>query len=125
MFDLNFIQRGLALGALALCASAAYAESPEALLKRADAWRLSADNMKVETRIEVMKNGALEKERDYLVFLRPGRESLVLMQSPAEKGQKVLMKADDFWMILPGSQRPIASCVARPMIIGCPSVTFL
>lgn len=101
---------------LALCAGSAQAESPEALLKRADAWRLSADNMKVETRIEVMKNGALEKERDYLVFLRPGRESLVLMQSPAEKGQKVLMKADDFWMILPGSQRPIRITPTQKLI---------
>jgi hypothetical protein len=29
------------------------------------------------------------------------------MQSPAEKGQKVLMLGDDFWLLMPGSQRPL------------------
>lgn len=116
MSDFSFVQRGLLLAALALGASTAYAESPEALLKRADAWRLSAEHLKTETRIEVMKNGVLEKERDYIVFLRPGRESLVLMQSPAEKGQKVLMKGDDFWMFLPGSQRPIRITPTQKLI---------
>jgi hypothetical protein len=29
------------------------------------------------------------------------------MQSPVEKGQKVLMLGDDFWLLLPGSQRPL------------------
>jgi len=32
---------------------------------------------------------------------------LVLMQSPAEKGQKVLMLKDDFWLLMPNSQRPM------------------
>jgi len=99
----------LALGACALLMTpfAQAAESAESLLKRADAYRLAADSVKVETRIEVLKNGQLDKERRYTVMARPGRESLVLMRSPAEKGQKVLMKGDDFWMIMPTSQRPI------------------
>jgi hypothetical protein len=29
------------------------------------------------------------------------------MQSPAEKGQKVLMLGDDFWLLMPNSQRPL------------------
>ena len=29
------------------------------------------------------------------------------MQSPVEKGQKVLMLGDDFWLVMPGSQRPL------------------
>jgi hypothetical protein len=29
------------------------------------------------------------------------------MQSPAEKGQKVLMLGDDFWLLMPASQRPL------------------
>jgi Outer membrane lipoprotein-sorting protein len=31
----------------------------------------------------------------------------VLMRSPAEQGQKVLMLGDDFWLLMPGSQRPL------------------
>jgi hypothetical protein len=29
------------------------------------------------------------------------------MQSPAEKGQKVLMLGDDFWLLMPDTQRPV------------------
>jgi hypothetical protein len=29
------------------------------------------------------------------------------MRSPAEAGQKVLMLGDDFWLLMPGSQRPL------------------
>jgi hypothetical protein len=29
------------------------------------------------------------------------------MRSPAEQGQKVLMLGDDFWLLMPGSQRPL------------------
>ncbi|WP_341677348.1 outer membrane lipoprotein-sorting protein [Niveibacterium sp. SC-1] len=108
MSELRAVARlALAGCALLLTPFAHAAESAEALLKRADAYRLAADSVKVETRIEVIKNGQLDKERLYTVIARPGRESLVLMRSPAEKGQKVLMKGDDFWMIMPTSQRPI------------------
>jgi hypothetical protein len=30
------------------------------------------------------------------------------MRSPAEAGQKVLMLGDDFWLLMPGSQRRAA-----------------
>ena len=41
------------------------------------------------------------------MFAQGQRQSLVLMQSPAEKGQKVLMLGDDFWLLMPESQRPL------------------
>lgn len=104
------------LGFIALAAGAAHAESPDALLRRADAWRLESAQMKVETRIEVLKNAEPDKDRLYSVYLRPNRQSLVLMRSPAEKGQKVLMKGDDFWMILPSSQRPIRITPTQKLI---------
>jgi hypothetical protein len=49
----------------------------------------------------------LDKERRYTVFTQAQRRSLVLMRSPAEAGQKVLMLGDDFWLLMPGSQRPL------------------
>ena len=48
-----------------------------------------------------------DKERRYTVFVQAGHKSLVLMRSPAEQGQKVLMLGDDFWLLMPGSQRPL------------------
>lgn len=77
------------------------------LLKQADAYRLPDAQLQVETEVQLFKAGKLDKERSYTVYVKPGRRSLVLMQSPAEKGQKVLMLGDDFWQIMPQSQRPI------------------
>jgi len=87
---------------------AAQADELNNLLKSADHFRLGDESMQVETRITTFnRDGSKEKERDYLVYSRPNRQSLVLMQSPSEQGQKVLMSGDDFWMLLPGSQRPL------------------
>jgi len=89
-------------------AGVAQAQDVTALLKTADKYRMSADSLQVETQITVLNaDGTTDKERRYKVFAQAKRQSLVLMQSPAEHGQKVLMLADDFWLLLPDSQRPI------------------
>ncbi|MFZ6686793.1 outer membrane lipoprotein-sorting protein [Undibacterium sp. SXout11W] len=93
---------------LATIGGVAHADELKNLLKTADHFRLGDESMQVETLITTFNHdGAKEKERAYLVYSRPNRQSLVLMQSPSEKGQKVLMSGDDFWMLLPGSQRPL------------------
>ena len=93
---------------LALVASGAFAQDVPTLLKAADKYRMSSDNMQVETQISVLNaDGSPDKERRYTVFAQQKHQSLVLMQSPAEKGQKVLMLGDDFWLLMPGSQRPL------------------
>jgi hypothetical protein len=93
----------LATGAQA----AAAADDVGALLRQADAYRLPAASMRVETDVELYRNDALDKERSYTVYLKPGRRSLVLMKSPVEAGQKVLMLGDQFWLLMPESQRPL------------------
>lgn len=102
--------------ALAIClpmallsTSAAHADPDVgSLLKAADKYRMTAPNLQVETQINVINaDGTPDKERRYTVFAQAGRKSLVLMQSPAEKGQKVLMLGDDFWLLMPASQRPL------------------
>ena len=45
------------------------------------AYRQIADSQRVETRVRLIKNGELSKEKSYQVYLRPGRQSLVLFQS--------------------------------------------
>lgn len=97
-----------ALAAALFFSTAALADDISGLLKSADQFRMSNDNMQVETQITTFnRDGSKEKERRYMVFAQAKRQSLVLMQSPAEQGQKVLMLGDDFWMLLPGSQRPL------------------
>lgn len=91
-----------------LAATAHAADDVQALLKAADKWRLSSESMQVETQVQVFnKDGSPDKERRYTVFAQPQHKSLVLMRSPAEAGQKVLMLGDDFWLLMPSSQRPL------------------
>lgn len=95
---------------LTLMGSSAQATEPDAaaLLAAADRYRTGADALVVETLVAVHHpDGSLDRERRYTVFAQTGRRSLVLMRSPAEAGQKVLMLGDDFWLLLPGSQRPM------------------
>ncbi len=101
-----FERFALALTGVLWSAIALSAEVP-ALLKAADEFRLAPGAMKVETQVLVMKAGQQEKERRYTVYVKPGRRSLVLFRSPAEAGQKMLMIADDFWLLMPGTGRPI------------------
>lgn len=94
--------------AFTLIALAAQAQDVATILKATDGFRMSADNLQVETLINVFNaDGSPDKERRYTVFAQAANQSLVLVQSPAEKGQKVLMLGDDFWLLLPGSQRPL------------------
>ena len=98
----------LAFLTLASTFGAAHAEDITPLLKDADHYRMSADNLQVDTQVVVLNtDGSQDKERRYTVFAQAGRKSLVLMQSPVEKGQKVLMLADDFWLLMPNTQRPM------------------
>ena len=97
-----------AAAALALVGPNAVAQDVPTLLKAADKYRVSSENMQVETVISVFNtDGSPDKERRYTVFAQARHQSLVLMQSPAEKGQKVLMLGDDFWLLMPSSQRAL------------------
>ena len=97
----------LAAGCLALPA-ALRAQDVNTLLQAADRYRMGAENLQIETQVSVRNaDGSPDKERRYRVFAQAQRQSLVLMQSPAEKGQKVLMLGDDFWLLMPESQRPL------------------
>jgi Outer membrane lipoprotein-sorting protein len=100
--------RSTAVASLALLASHAFAQDVPTLLKAADRYRMGSANMQVDTLISVFNaDGSADKERRYTVFAQAKHQSLVLMQSPAEKGQKVLMLGDDFWLLMPNSQRPL------------------
>jgi hypothetical protein len=85
----------------------ASAADVKALLKEADAFRLTADSMRVDTEVRTFKGEQPDKTRLYHVYIKPGRRSLVVFRSPAERGQKMLMLGDDFWLVLPASQRPL------------------
>ncbi len=78
-----------------------------AMLKRADDYRLSDAQSRVEIAVKLYTHDQLNKEKHYTVYTKPGRRSLVLFRSAGESGQKVLMLDDAFWMLMPGTRRPI------------------
>ncbi len=103
----NPIRAAVVLAGLMLAGQAGAGADVDAILKKADAFRLPEASAQVETLVQTFKNGVADKEKRYQVMLKPGGKSLVLFRSPGEVGQKVLMVGDDFWMQLPGSARPI------------------
>jgi hypothetical protein len=87
------------------------------LLVAADRYRSGAANLRVETEVKVLnRDGSTDKERRYTVFAQAQRKSLVLMRSPAEQGQKVLMLGDDFWLMMPGSQRALRITASQKLL---------
>jgi Outer membrane lipoprotein-sorting protein len=87
------------------------------LLAAADRYRSGTGNLQVETEVKVLnRDGSTDKERRYTVFAQAQRKSLVLMRSPAEQGQKVLMLGDDFWLLMPGSQRPLRITASQKLL---------
>lgn len=104
------------LAFMALAAPAWGASDVPALLKKADGWRLSGESVRVETLARMFRDDKLDKERSYVVYTKPGRRSLVLMKSPVEQGQKVLMLADQFWLLMPDSQRPLRITASQKLL---------
>ena len=108
MSETTLIRSALfAIGIAASAAGLAADAKLQAIVKEADAYRLAIDAGRVETEIRSFKAGQLDKTRNYTVYLKPGHRSLVLFRSPAERGQKLLMQGDDFWLMMPASQRPL------------------
>ena len=108
MSKLTTLTTLLAIGIAALNPPALAADAKlQAMIKDADAYRLGMESGRVETEIRSFKAGQLDKTRNYSVYLKPGHRSLVLFRSPAERGQKLLMQSDDFWLVMPSSQRPL------------------
>ncbi|MGR5501594.1 outer membrane lipoprotein-sorting protein [Vibrio sp. DNB22_10_4] len=77
------------------------------ILSIADDYRLEDAASKVVTQVALYQDGELDKTRQYEVYLRPERESLVLFKSKVEQGQKMLMLGDNYWLVMPKSRRPI------------------
>ena len=87
------------------------------LLIGADRYRSGQANLQVETEVKVLnRDGSTDKERRSTVFAQAQRKSLVLMRSPADQGQKVLMLGDDFWLLLPGSQRALRITASQKLL---------
>lgn len=96
------------IAAACLAPLGAFAQNATDVLRAADKYRSPSANLQIEVSITTHgADGAMLKDRQYTVFAQSDRRSLVLMKSPAEAGQKVLMIGDEFWLLIPSSARPM------------------
>lgn len=92
---------------LTLASCTSLAKDVESMVKNADRYRLDSASAKVVSLVSLYENDQLDKTRQYNVYTRENRESLVLFKSQVEAGQKMLMLGDNYWLVMPKSRRPI------------------
>jgi len=100
------------LGFLLTCTLISHAATPgapdaEALLKRSDAYRNGWTSFVLHVKITHYESGKQDEEKLYEVSQKGTEKSYVEFLSPREKGQHMLMLADDMWIYLPDTSRPI------------------
>ena len=77
------------------------------MIAKADSYRLnSTQASKVVSLVALYQDEQLDKTREYNVYTRPNRESLVVFKSAVEAGQKMLMIEDNYWLLMPKVSSP-------------------
>lgn len=116
MSKINFILRTILLvflfgfviaGALASHAATPATPDAEALLKRSDAYRNGWPSFVLRVKITHYESGKSDEDKVYEVSQKGTEKTYVEFLSPREKGQHLLMLADDMWVYLPDTSRPI------------------
>lgn len=77
------------------------------LVSTAEQYRGLADSYVLHGRIETLRDGVPDKVQPYQLLSGTDRQSLVIFTDGVNKGQKVLLQDQQFWLQLPGSRRPL------------------
>jgi hypothetical protein len=107
-----------------LLLSAALAAEPDAaaLLQAADAPRQGLLHSIVKVRATVQQADKPSQTSDFDLYLGNDDEQLVVFRNKKNKGRKFLIRGDKAWLIVPGSQHPIA-VTANQRMLGAMSYT--
>lgn len=107
-----------------LLLSAVLAAEPDAaaLLQSADAPRQGLLHSIVKVRATVQQADKPSQIGDFDLYLGGDDEQLVVFRDKRNKGRKFLMRGDKAWLIVPGSQHPIA-VTANQRMLGTLSYT--
>ncbi|TKF21567.1 outer membrane lipoprotein-sorting protein [Vibrio genomosp. F6] len=106
-FSSVLLMSTLLISGHALAASTPDKQAVTTMIANADQYRIQPGASKVISFVSLYKHDELDSTRQYNVYTRPNRESLVVFKSPVEAGQKMLMKEDNYWLLMPKSRRPI------------------
>ncbi len=77
------------------------------ILAAADSFRKPEGSARVKLEVMLFKHDVLDSQKRYTVYMKSGRRSLALFNSPGEQGQKALQLDDRFYLLLPKSKRPV------------------
>ena len=78
-----------------------------ALLKRSDAYRNGWPSYVLHVKITNFESGKEDEEALYEVSQKGTDKTYVEFMSPRDKGRHLLMLADDMWIYLPDTSRPV------------------
>jgi hypothetical protein len=77
------------------------------ILARSDQRRNGSGSAVVRTRITYYKLGKIEEQSNFDVYAKGPEKALVKSLDPNQKGLRVLVLGDDFWMRLPDVSKPV------------------
>jgi outer membrane lipoprotein-sorting protein len=85
------------------------ATAPDAmdLLKRSDGFRNGWPSFVLRVKITTVETGRTDEEHLYEVSQKGTDKTYVEFMTPREKGRHLLMLADDMWIYLPDTSRPV------------------
>ncbi|WP_081045033.1 outer membrane lipoprotein-sorting protein [Photobacterium kishitanii] len=95
------------VSSLAMASNTFSEQQVQQMLSTADSFRLQDDAAKVVSLVTLYQHNEVDKTRQYNVYTRANRQSLVIFKSAVEAGQKMLMLGDNYWLQMPKTRRPI------------------
>ena len=78
-----------------------------ALVKQSDQSRNPWPAFVAKLKISNFETGKQDEEHAYIVYQKGSEKTYVEFMSPQEKGRHLLMLADDMWIYLPDTSRPV------------------
>jgi outer membrane lipoprotein-sorting protein len=106
-FLLLFFVALLVAWALAAHAATPATVDAEALLKRSDLFRNGWPSYVLRVKITNFESGKADEEALYDISQKGTDKTYVEFMSPRDKGRHLLMLADDMWVYLPDTSRPV------------------
>jgi len=77
------------------------------ILEKSDLMRNGSGSAVVRTRITYYKNSQIEQQSLFDVYAKGQEKALVRALDPNQRGLRVLVLGDDFWMTLPDVSKPV------------------
>ncbi len=98
-------------------AAPAFSITADEIVLKADDSRVVSPDFEMEINVQDYKNGKLSGTASFKGFVKGFLKSMVAYTGPENmKGRKILMVADDMWVFIPGTQKPVRLTASQRLI---------